>query len=105
MRERADAGEADGKLAVVGVGEPDAGGLDQKAKLIGVDERRFGVGSWRGARERGCFLWRNHGLLKRAVGQPDAALEPFGERARRFQDNRHVEVPRQGHLLTDWKLF
>ena len=36
VRQRADAGEADGELAIVGVGEPDAGGFDEQAKVVGV---------------------------------------------------------------------
>ena len=33
VRERADAGKADGELAVVGVGEANAGGLDQQLQV------------------------------------------------------------------------
>ena len=91
-------------MPVVCIGEPDAGGFDHETKLAGVGKRRFGFGCWRHARKGVRFLRRNNGLFKRAIGQSDAALEAFGERARCFQDNRRVEMPRQGNLLAEEKI-
>ena len=92
VRQRADAGQADGEVAVVGVGEADAGGLDEQADALGVD-RLDGCRSLRLLPEDGLgFVAGKDRLVRRSVGQADAALEPVAQGAHGLQDHRLGEV-------------
>ena len=79
VRQRADARQADGEVAVVRVGEADAGRLDDQAKAFGVDRLDRGRGLGLLAEDGGGFVARQNGLVRRAVGQADAALEPVAQ--------------------------
>ena len=83
------------------VGEPDAGGFDEEAKLVGVRERRLAFGCRGRARQRSRFLLSDDRLVEGAVRQTNAALKALGQRTRAFEDDGQIEVSRQGHLLAD----
>ena len=107
VRQGADTGEADRELAIVGVSEADACGLDQKPQLFRVrGPCRRGLFRTRsgGAHGRG-LLGGNDRLLQRAAGQSDAAFVAGGavcaERPHVLQDDGYVEMPRQGNPASD----
>jgi hypothetical protein len=101
MGQRADAGEADGELAVVGVGQPDAGRFDEKAQLLGVrGSSRRAVGGRLLGKDHG-LLGGDDGLFKRTVREPDAALVTARavppQRAGFFEGHRDIEVSGKGN--------
>ena len=88
-------------MRIVRVGKPDAGGFDEQAKLLGIGKRCLLVEVRRRAREGRCFLGGKNGFVERAVRQANAAFEALAERPGGFEDNGHIEVAWQGHLLPD----
>ena len=106
VREGADAGQADRELAVVGVGEANAGGLHEEPQPVRVrGPRRFLLCRRFRPEDRRRLVGRDHRLLDRAVGQANTALEPGGsvraQRSHVVQDDGHVEVPGEGHPAPD----
>ena len=95
VRQRADAGKADGEMPVVGVGQSDARGLDEQAKALGIDGLNRGGGFGLLAKDGGRLLLRKDGLVGRAIAETDTALESVPDRADRLQDNRLCEMARQ----------
>jgi hypothetical protein len=63
MRQRADAREADGELAIVGVGQPNAVGLDQQVELGRIDRANGRRGLQVGTGQRGGLDRRQHRFL------------------------------------------
>ena len=73
--ERPDAGEAHREMPVVGVGEADAGGLDEQPQALGLN-RLDGGGQFRLlAEDGGRLVAGQNRLIRRAVGQAHPALE------------------------------
>ena len=79
VRQRADARQADGEVAVVRVGKADAGGLDEQPEALGVDGLDRGRGLGLLAEDGGGLVARKDGLVRRAIGQADAALEAVAQ--------------------------
>jgi hypothetical protein len=69
VRQGAYPREADGKLSVVRVGQPDARRLDQQVKFRGIDGLQALGGGLLRAGQRGDFLGREDRLLKTAIGE------------------------------------
>ena len=63
------------------VGQPDAGGLDEKADAVGISGSYRGRGIGLLAEQRDGFVPRQDSLVRGAVGQADAALQPVAEGA------------------------
>ena len=93
--QRADAGQAHGKLAVVSVGQPDAGGLNKQAKFLRVGQRRLRSSCVIISAEGVCFFSGNDGFLQRAVSQPNATFVAIGQWPSVLQNHRSIEVPRK----------
>ena len=100
VRQRADAREADGEVAVVRVGEADAGGLDEQAEALGID----------GLDRGGCFVcWPKTVAASSRRGWPRPASRRTGGHGTRIrpqgahglQDHRLGEVARQVDASAD----
>jgi hypothetical protein len=87
------------KWGVVRVGKSNASRLHKKPELLGIGQRRFLSGSRRCTYESSSFLRGNYRFVECSIWQTNSALESPSERACRFQNNRHIEVSRQTHLL------
>ena len=48
------------------------------------------------------FLLGDDRFVEGAVVQADPAFEAFAEGAGGFESNRKIEMPRKGHLPTNW---
>ena len=81
MRQGADARQADGELAVVGVGQTDAGGLHQQAKLLGVRRGTCRLRLRLDLQQGSEVVAGQHSLVERPGCQPDAQLRARPERA------------------------
>jgi hypothetical protein len=101
VRQRADARQADGKVAVVRVGKSDAGRLDEEPQTLGVHRRDGGRGLGLLVEDRSGLVARQDGLVRGAVGQADAALESPGERPHGFENDRPGEVTGQEKASAD----
>jgi hypothetical protein len=98
VRQGADAGQADGKVPVVGVGKADPGGFDEQTQTLWISplNARWGL-KW--LAENSLRLGsRQNGFVGQSVWEPHAALIPLPKPAHRFQHDRNSEMPRQRNL-------
>ena len=101
VRQGADARQADGELAVVGVGQTDAGGLHQQAKLLGVRRGTCRLRLRLDLQQGSEVVAGQHSLVERPGCQPDAQLRARPERACVLDGHRFREVARQRDPETD----
>ena len=105
VRQRADARQADGELPVVHVGQANPSRLDQETETIGIDRSR-GSGPRRSDPGEGLsFFDRDYRLVESAVGEPHPAFVAqravAPQSAYFFEENRYIEMPREGDSLAD----
>jgi len=67
VRQGANTGKTDGKLAVVSVGEPGACGFHQEAQLFGIGGLDHRLRTHHLARKRGCLLQREDRFIRRSI--------------------------------------
>ena len=99
--QRPDAREAHGEVAVVGVGEADAGGLDEQASLLGIGRDNAGMRFSSMAQERLGLRSGENGLVQGAIAQPHPAFVSHADRADRFEHDGIGEVTGERDTLTN----
>ena len=71
MGKGADSGQAHGKLAIVGVGQPDASRFHHEPKFIGIGgPQRLGLARL-ALQQPGDVIARENGFVEMATGKPD----------------------------------
>ena len=92
VRQRADARQADGELAVVGVGQPDAGRLDEEAQALGIDRANGRHGFRLVFQESADVLFGEHRLIELPCRQANTDFHARAKRAYRFDDDVALKV-------------
>ena len=84
VRKSADARKAHGKLAIVRVGQTDAGRLYEEPEALGVHRLDRGRSIDLLPEDGGCLVAREDGFVRCAAGQTDATLKAVAQRRGRI---------------------